>query len=255
MGPDDPAIWEDVSAVDRVAGTLIDQVRGAGAEVMVVSEYGITPAHHPVHINRLLREEGLLAVRDTLGWELLDPGASRAFAVADHQIAHVYVADPADRGLVTRFLKRIPGIGEVLDDTGKAAWGIDHPRSGELVAVAEPGAWFTYYYWLDEARAPDFARTVDIHRKPGYDPVELFINPDLPLPQLKIGWRLLQKHLGQRMLMDVIPLRPDLVRGTHGRPAATPDQGPLLIGSDRSLARDHLAQPEISGLIQEHFRT
>jgi predicted AlkP superfamily pyrophosphatase or phosphodiesterase len=253
LGPDDPAIWADVAAVDRVAGTLIEQVRAAGAEVLVLSEYGIAPAHRPVHINRVLREHGLLAVRETLGWDLLDPGASRAFAVADHQVAHVYVADPADRPKVARLLFGVAGIGEVLDEVGKAAWGIDHPRSGELVAVAEPGAWFTYYYWLDDARAPDFARTVDIHRKPGYDPVELFIDPELPLPQLKVAWRLLQKRIGQRMLMDVIPLRPDLVRGTHGRPAATPDQGPLVIGSDPALARDRLAMTQVSELIRQHF--
>jgi predicted AlkP superfamily pyrophosphatase or phosphodiesterase len=252
LGPDAPAIWTDVAAIDRVAGTLIDQVRGAGAEVLVVSEYGVTQARHPVHINRVLREQGLLAVRETLGWELLDPGASRAFAVADHQVAHVYVADPADLAMVARLLGRTQGVGEVLDQAGKAAWGVDHPRSGDLVAVAEPGAWFTYYYWLDEARAPDFARTVDIHRKPGYDPVELFIDPRLRLPQLKVAWRLLQKHLGQRMLMDLIPLRPDLVRGTHGRPAANPEQGPLVIGSNRALARDRLAMTDLAELIRRH---
>jgi predicted AlkP superfamily pyrophosphatase or phosphodiesterase len=255
LGPQDPAIAADCAAVDAVAGHLIDQVRAAGAEVLVVSEYGITEAHHPIHINRILREQGLLAVRETLGWELLDPGASRAFAVADHQVAHVYVADPTDRERVARLLGNTPGVGEVLDTAGKAAWGIDHPRSGDLIAVAAPGAWFTYYYWLDDALAPDFARTVDIHRKPGYDPAELFIDPDLRLPRLRVAWRLLQKRLGMRMLMDVIPLRAELVRGTHGRPAASADEGPLVIGSDRRLARDQVAMTEVSALIQAHFRT
>ncbi len=253
LGPGDPAIWQDVSAIDRVAGNLIDAVRGAGAEVLVVSEYGIGEAHTPVHINRVLRDQGLLAVRETLGWELLDPGASRAFAVADHQVAHVYVADHADRPRVARLLAETPGIREVLDQSGKADWGIDHPRSGELVAVAEPGAWFTYYYWMDDARAPDFARTVDIHRKPGYDPAELFVDPELRQPQFKVAWRLLQKRLGQRMLMDVIPLRAELVKGTHGRPAASADEGPLVIGSNRALAADGFHMTQVNALIRRHF--
>jgi predicted AlkP superfamily pyrophosphatase or phosphodiesterase len=207
-----------------------------------------------VNINQVLREHGYIAVRETLGWELLDAGASRAFAVADHQAAHVYVRDPADLAGVTKLLLQTPGIERVLDAAGKAEWGLDHPRSGELVAVAEPGHWFTYYYWLDEAKAPDFARCVDIHRKPGYDPVELFLDPDLRFPKLKIAGRVLQKKLGQRMLMDVIPLKPELVRGSHGRHAATPERGPLLIGSNRDLASDRVRMQDIKGLILRHWR-
>src|SRR5690606_25632048 len=171
LGPDDPRVADDVRAVDHVAGGLIDHVRAAGAEVIVVSEYGIEAANGVVPINRALREAGLLAVQETLGFELLDAGASRAFAVVDHQLAHVYVRDPADLAAVRALIERQPGIERVLDDAGKREAGLDHPRSGELVCVAEPGHWFSYYYWLDDARAPDYARTVDIHRKPGYDPV------------------------------------------------------------------------------------
>jgi predicted AlkP superfamily pyrophosphatase or phosphodiesterase len=184
----------------------------------------------------------------------LDPGASRAFAVSDHQAAHVYVRDPADLGRVRRLLESAPGIERVLGEDEKRTFGLDHPRSGELVAMAAPGHWFTYYYWLDDAKAPDFARTVDIHRKPGYDPVELFLDPDLPLPAAKIAWRLLQKRLGLRMLLDVIPLRAELVRGTHGRPAASPERGPLLIGSDLALAAETYPMTAVKGLIVRHFR-
>ncbi len=209
LGPKDPRIWQDVRAIDRVAGTLIDTLRGDGADVLVVSEYGIEHVERPVHINRILRTAGLLSVRETLGWELLDCGASRAFAVADHQVAHVYVKNAADLNQTAKLLRATPGIEHVLDADAQRAWGIAHPRSGELVVIAEANAWFTYYYWLDDGKAPDFARTVDIHRKPGYDPVELFVDPSIPLLPAKIAWRVLQKKLGFRMLMDDSPSTPD----------------------------------------------
>ena len=253
LGPHHDDIGSDVAAIDAVAGELIDYLRGEGAEIMVVSEYGIEAATGHVNINQCLREHDYIAVRETLGWELLDAGASRAFAVADHQAAHVYVRDPADLEKVTTLLSQTPGIERVLSGGEKAAWGLDHARSGELVAIAEPGHWFTYYYWLDEAKAPDFARTVDIHRKPGYDPVELFLDPDLTLPRAKIAWRVLQKKLGLRMLMDVIPLQPQLVKGTHGRLAASPMQGPLFISSNQRLAREHLHMQDVKGLICQHW--
>ncbi|HHH38783.1 MAG TPA: alkaline phosphatase family protein [Sedimenticola sp.] len=254
LGPADPAIGADLEAVDRVAGEVIETARAGGAGVLIVSEYGIEQARGHVHINRVLREAGYLGIRETLGWELLDAGASRAFAMADHQVAHVYVARAADLAPVRQLLERTPGIERVLDRAQQQAWGLDHPRSGELVAVAEPGHWFTYYYWQDDRRAPDFARTVDIHRKPGYDPVEMFIDPQLRLPRLRIAWRLLQKRLGCRMLMDVIPLDPGLVRGTHGRPPAEPGVGPLVIGSDRGLARESYRMREVGSMILAHFQ-
>jgi predicted AlkP superfamily pyrophosphatase or phosphodiesterase len=263
LGPQDPAIWADVAAVDAVAGGLIEAVRAAGAQVLVVSEYGIERALGVVHINRILRAAGLLAVREALGWEMLDPGASRAFAVADHQVAHIYVRDPRDLSQVRRLLQGTPGIEQVLGEEEKRPWGLDHPRSGELVALAEPGHWFSYYYWLDDAKAPDFARTVDIHRKPGYDPAELFVDPEIPFPRLKAAWRLLQKRLGQRMLMDLIPLDASLVKGTHGRLPTDPEQGPLVIGSEHGLAArdvghagatDRLPMTGVRDLILQHFQ-
>ena len=254
LGPEDPAIWADVAAIDQVAGKLIEQVRGDGADVMVVSEYGIEQASGPIHINRVLRQQGYLAVQETLGWELLDAGASRAFSLSDHQVAHIYIRDHRDIPRIRQLLATTEGIDQVLDEDGKKEWGVNHPRAGELVAVAAPGHWFTYYYWLDDNKRPDFANSVDIHRKPGYDPVELFIDPGLRFPKLKIGWRLLQKQLGIRMLMDVIPLDATLVKGTHGRLADTPDQGPLVISSRTDLRREKCSLPEIKQLILDHFR-
>jgi predicted AlkP superfamily pyrophosphatase or phosphodiesterase len=253
FGPDDPRIAAEVGAIDGVAGALADHVRGRGAEVVVVSEYGIETATGHVMINRALREAGLLAVQETLGWELLDAGASRAFAVADHQLAHVYVRDPSDLGRVAEILRRLPGIERVLDADGKRELGLDHPRSGELVAVAAPGYWFVYYYWLDDEKAPDFARTVDIHRKPGYDPVELFLDPDRPMIKARVAWTLAKKIAGFRYLMDVIPLRPELVRGTHGRITTDPDHGPLVICSNSRGARDKLHQTEFKALLLEQL--
>jgi predicted AlkP superfamily pyrophosphatase or phosphodiesterase len=253
LGPRDPRVVRDVEEVDRAAGLVIDAARGQGAEVAVVSEYGIEPATGVVHPNRILREMGLLAVRETLGFEMLDPGASRAFAVADHQVAHVYLNDRTALAAVAERLRREPGIDCVLDGAGQRAHGLDHPRSGELVAVAAPGHWFTYYYWLDDARAPDFARTVDIHRKPGYDPVELFLDPDRPLVKGRIAWNLLKKALGFRYLMDVIPLRPDLVKGTHGRAPARPEDGPLLISSSRKGAVDHMPMTSVKDFLLQRL--
>jgi predicted AlkP superfamily pyrophosphatase or phosphodiesterase len=240
LGPDHPGIRDQIRAIDRVAGGLIEGVRAGGAEVVVVSEYGLEAANQPIHLNRVLRDAGLLAVRPTLEWEMLDPGASRAFAVADHQVAHVYVKDPADLRRVSELIAAQPGVERVLGREAQAAVGLDHPRSGELVAVAAPGAWFTYYYWMDDALAPDFARTVDIHRKPGYDPVELFLDPDRPLVAGRVLWNLAKKQAGFRYLMDVIPLRADLVKGTHGRIGGDPQNGPLLLCSNRRGAVDSM---------------
>ena len=253
-GPDDPRSRAALRAVDGLVGALVGHARRLGAHVLVVSEYGIRPVGHPVDINRALRRAGLLAIQETLGWELLDAGASRAFAVADHQVAHVYVRDPRDLGRARAALEALAGVEEVLDEKGKRAVGLNHPRAGELVAVAAPDAWFTYYYWLDDARAPDFAPTVDIHRKPGYDPAELFLAGEGLRTKLHIGWRLAQKALGFRFLMDVIPLSGDRVRGSHGRLPDSPAHGPVVIGSARALAPGGpAAMTDVYDLILRHL--
>jgi len=253
VGPDHPSIAAEVRAIDHEVGRLLDFAREQGAAVMLLSEYGIEAVERSVSINRVLRGEGLLQVRQSLSWELLDAGASAAFAVVDHQIAHVYVRQAGDIPRVKALLQAQAGIEQVLDRDEQRAWQLDHPRSGELVAVAAPGHWFDYGYWLDEAKAPDFARTVDIHRKPGYDPLELFIDPAIRFPRLRVARRLLQKKLGFRYYMDLIPLDTSLVRGSHGRPPASAQVGPLLITDCDLPLPPHLAATEVKQLLLRHF--
>lgn len=210
-----------VVEVDQCAGLIIDAATEVGASCIAVSEYGLVPVDQPVLINQALRRAGLLEVRDGPYGEMLMPMDSRAFAVVDHQLAHIYINEPALISQVQRLVQDLPGVDAVVHP---GELELDHPRSGELIALAKPNAWFAYYYWLDERRAPDFAPTVDIHRKPGYDPCELFMTSGL-----RAGLRLAQKKLGMRYRMDVIPLDPSLVRGSHGlRPA--PQDGPVIIG-------------------------
>ena len=249
FGPRFDGLQGALRTVDRVAGELIEQARARDFEVVVLSEYGIRGVSDSVGINRLLRRAGFLKVQETLGWELLDAGASRAFAVSDHQLAHVYVRDAADVAAVRDLLAGTDGVDSVLDRDGKTAHGLDHPRSGELIAVAAPQRWFDYYYWLDDDRAPDFARTVDIHRKPGYDPVELFLDEQKRFVKLRVLAKLVKKRLGFRTLLDVIPLRPELVRGSHGRLPTHSSQGPLLISSSRRQERASLHMTEVADLI------
>jgi predicted AlkP superfamily pyrophosphatase or phosphodiesterase len=247
-------IPQDLRDLDVECGKLIDYFTGRGARVIVLSEYGIMPVSRPIHLNRVLRERGLLAVRDEMGREVLDAGESKAFAVADHQVAHIYVNDPSRLTDVRTLLESTPGVETVLDESGKRQQHLDHPRSGDLVTVAAPDAWFTYYYWLDDARAPDFARTVDIHRKPGYDPVELFLDPALKAPKAKIAWALAKRKLGFRTLMDVIPLDASLVRGSHGRPPASNQHGPVLLTREKHLLDGQdLAPTDVFHTILRHL--
>ncbi len=240
LGPDlaHPRIIKDLEEIDAVCGELIDAADREGRHVIIVSEYGITPVSDAIHINRALRRAGLVSVRvEEHGREQLDAGASQAFAVADHQIAHVYVRPgTVPVAEVKALLEGLDGVETVLDDATKPAWGLDHPRSGELVAISRADRWFSYYYWLDDEKAPDYARTVDIHRKPGYDPVELFIDPEIRWPMLAIGWRLGKRKAGMRALLDVISLKDTkLVKGSHGRLTDDPDHGPLVISSRPDL--------------------
>ncbi|NIF18212.1 nucleotide pyrophosphatase/phosphodiesterase family protein [Pantoea sp. Cy-639] len=253
LGPDHPSIADEVRAIDAEVGRLLDFAQAQGAAVMLLSEYGIEAVEQSLSINRLLRTEGWLQVRQSLTWELLDCGASAAFAVVDHQVAHVYIRRAEDIPRVKALLQRQPGIEQVLDKAAQRAWQLDHPRSGELVAVAAAGYWFDYHYWLDADKAPDFARTVDIHRKPGYDPLELFIDPAIRFPRLRVARRLLQKKLGFRYYMDLIPLDTRMVRGSHGRLPANEQVAPLLITDcDLPLPRS-LAATAVKQLLLQHF--
>ncbi len=231
LGPLDPRVKQDLRDIDGIVGNLIEFFGERDVQVILLSEYGITPVNWPVHLNRHFRAQDWIVTRMELGHELLDCGASKVFAVADHQVAHIYVNDRSLVPAVRKLLGTIEGVATVLGSEEKRDRGIDHGRAGDLIAVAEENAWFTYYYWLDDAVAPDFARTVDIHRKPGYDPVELFVDPAIRNPKAYVAWRLLKKKLGFRMLMDVVPLDATLVKGSHGcRPRSQKDW-PVLIAS------------------------
>lgn len=254
LSSDTQAIASDLREVDGVCKDLIE-FYDRSAQVVLVSEYGITPVNRAVSLNRVLREHGYLAVREEMGLELLDAGASVAFAVADHQVAHIYVNDKDRVSQVRQLLEEVPGVEFVLGEEEKAAYHLNHPRSGELVAIAAPDAWFTYYYWLDDKKAPDFARTVDIHRKLGYDPVELFIDPAIGFQQLKVAGLLLKKKLGFRTLLDIIPLDASLVKGSHGRLPSAPEEGPLFITHKTNLLPSTLEAINIHDVILSHLQS
>lgn len=211
FGPDLSKISKEVTEIDTLLAELIGFYEKRGVSVMILSEYGIAPVSRPIHINRILREAGLLGIRIERGLELLDAGASHAFAVSDHQVAHIYTESEEVKQRVRTLLDGVPGIDRLLDGPGKTAAHIDHERAGDLVAVAKPDSWFTYYFWLDDRVAPDYARVVDIHKKPGYDPVEMFMTS-----KARAGYKLLRKKLGFRYVLDVIPLDATLVKGSHG---------------------------------------
>ena len=248
-GPDSAASVRAARELDAALAPLIDHLLAADATIVVLSEYGITPVTRPIDINRALRRAGLLTVYTQDGMEYLDPWTSRAFAVADHQIAHVYVRDPADVEQTAKLLSELDGVGQVLDAAGKREHGLDHERSGELVAVAAPDAWFTYYYWLDDTRAPDFARQVEIHRKPGYDPAELLYDTTVPAVRLRAIGAVARKKLGFRYRVSTVPLDPSDVGGSHGRLPDDPDNGPVLLCSDPAAARPEFAATEIKPLL------
>ena len=229
FGPSHSDMPKLVGQLDAAAAPLLDAAKAIGARVWVVSEYGHCDVSRPILINRVLRDAGWLTVRPGPFGEGFDAFSSKAFAVCDHQIAHVYVANPADVPRVADLVAAIPGTAQVYQGAERRVIGLDHPRSGEVVALADPDAWFAYPFWLDDRNAPDYARTVDIHRKPGYDPCELFFDPKLLWPTGRAMRRLLQKKLGFRALFDVIPLDPRLVKGSHGLRASSLEDRPVLI--------------------------
>jgi predicted AlkP superfamily pyrophosphatase or phosphodiesterase len=227
---------------------LVKYYESVNTKVILLSEYGINNVNRPIHINRILRENGLTAIREEQGLELLDCGASKVFATADHQMAHIYFNDKSQIESVKVLLEKTEGIALVLDEAGKIAHKLNHERSGDLVIMAEADSWFTYYYWLNDAKAPDFARCVDIFKKPGYDPVELFMNPKNPLIKLRAGYKLARKLLGFRYLMDVIPLDATLVKGSHGSTLAPKEFHPILV-SDSKIINSEIKATDVYDVI------
>jgi predicted AlkP superfamily pyrophosphatase or phosphodiesterase len=224
FGPDFSKISTELSEIDKVVEQLVTFYQNKNAEIIILSEYGIAPVNNPIHLNRLLRKEGLIQIRVERGLELLDAAASKAVAIADHQIAHIYINDPSVTEKVKSLLKGVKGIELILDREAQKQHHIDHERAGDLVVVADKDSWFTYYFWLDDDVAPDYARCVDIHKKPGYDPVEMFMTS-----KARAGYKLMRKLAGFRYVMDVIPLDATLIKGSHGRTNIADEYKAVLI--------------------------
>lgn len=242
-GPADHKIATHLAEVDKVAEGLVTYYESKNAKIILLSEYGISAVTNPIHINRLLRQNNLLGIRIERGLELLDAGASKAFAVADHQLAHIYLNDSSVYDKVLQLVKSIPGIAKVLDRNAQREYHINHERSGDIVLMADENSWFTYYFWLDDAVAPDYARVVDIHKKPGYDPVELFMTS-----KARAGYKLLRKKAGLRYVMDVIPLDATLVKGSHGSVEVNERFYPVLI-TDNGSGKDSLVATDVYDVI------
>ena len=235
FGPEGEHISEDLNQIDQVVEELVEYFESQKVKPIILSEYGITQVDRPIHINREFRKKGWLVCRDELGRDQIDLGSCKAFAISDHQLAHIYINDPAITEEVKETVSQLMGVSEIYIGDGIAKCNLDHERSGDIVAVADQHSWFTYYYWNDETRAPDCARTVDIHRKPGYDPAELFVDPKISFPKLKVATSLARKKLGFRMLMDVIPTDANLVKGSHGCiPESEEDYAMLMAEFDKN---------------------
>lgn len=247
FGPDTAKIASELKEIDDVVKDLVTFYEKKGAKIILLSEYGIAPVNNPIHLNRLLRQHDLLGIRIERGLELLDAGASKAFAVADHQIAHIYINDPSVTEKVKSLIKSVKGVELVLDRDEQAKYNINHERAGDLVVMADKDSWFTYYFWLDDAVAPDYARVVDIHKKPGYDPVEMFITS-----KARAGYKLLRKKAGFRYVMDVIPLDATLIKGSHGRVNVDNQYKPVLI-TDNAVAGT-LNAPDVFDVIWQHLK-
>jgi predicted AlkP superfamily pyrophosphatase or phosphodiesterase len=191
-------LYEEVKVADEIVGGIVKKSQALGiredSEFIILSEYAFTDVSQDVPLNRILREHGLLRVREIEGFEFLDLEYSEAFAMVDHQVAHIYLKEDME-SKVKKILDGVQGISTVLDTKGKETLNIKHPRSGDLIAISDKQKWFSYYWWFQEEKAPPFAGRVDIHRKPGYDPSELFIDP--------------------RTMR--IPLNGNMVRASHGR--------------------------------------
>lgn len=254
-GTDLSRIGQDLGEIDKVVEQLVTHFEGRSSNIILLSEYGITNVNNPIHLNRILRNEGYINVRMERGLELLDAGASKAFAVADHQLAHIYVKDPGEIEKVKSIFKNVMGIERVLSGDEITEIHLDHERCGDLVLVADRDSWFTYYFWLDDKKAPDYARMVDIHKKPGYDPVEMLTDPKDRFLMPKVAWKLLKKKLGFRTVMDIIPLDATLVKGSHGRIPEDPKDHPILISNKKTSGlKGVLLATEVYGVMEDHIR-
>lgn len=253
-GPKSAETRKSLNELDNVCKDLINFYENKNSNVIILSEYGIEPVNHVVYINKILRKNGYLKIREENGGELLDAGASKAFAVCDHQVAHIYINDKTLIGKISELLKTITGINLVIEENEKEKYKLNHDRSGDIIVVANEGSWFSYYYWLDDKKAPDFARIVEIHKKPGYDPAELFIDPTIKFAKLRILLTLLKKKLGFRYLMKYIPLNANLVKGSHGRIDTHLDNYPIIASKKKQILMKNCIEPiEVFDILKKHL--
>lgn len=253
FGPDGD-IAKDLQEIDGLVGELMDFFTARDCQVIVLSEYGIGPVNRPIHPNRILREAGKLSLKVDLGREYIDFHTCRAFAMSDHQIAHIYVQGEQDLAEIKHLFANTPGVAKVLAGAERAEYGLDHERAGELVLLAEPDSWFTYYYWNDDTRAPDYANQVEIHKKPGFDPCEMFLNPKLKLPKLRIIRKLLQKKLGFRYVLDVISTDASQIKGSHGVWDGSDYTTPVLMSSNPDLLpSQQVHATDVCDIILQHI--
>ena len=253
LGPNACDWKKRVGELDSACVPLLDAASKVGAAVWVVNEYTHVQVNEAVYLNRILRQAGFLVARDGPFGEQLETYASGAFAVCDHQLAHVYVNDLAQITQIRDLLAQQAGVDQIYAGEERTQIGLHHARAGDLVLLAKPNAWFAYPFWLDDRRAPDYARTVDIHRKPGYDPCELFFDPKLLWPMGRAMGRVLQKKLGLRALVDVIPLDAQLVKGSHGLRMNDPEDQPVLIGSGPVPSSSTIDMTEIRDRVLHQF--
>jgi hypothetical protein len=230
FGPGSPQLAKALVEMDALLARLIQAAESQDRDVLIVSDYGFERVDQPVYLNRELRRAGFLHVEDAENGERLDPGTSRAFAVCDNQVAHVYVARPEDISAVRAILEAVSGVSDVLDASAQEKLGIAHPRSGELIATSTPRAFFSYPYWLDERKAPDFHDCVAVFDKIGTDTCELFLKPGLG-GKVHAGKRLAQLALGLKVPFNIVDTNDGNVRGARRIARDDPQRGAAAISS------------------------
>jgi predicted AlkP superfamily pyrophosphatase or phosphodiesterase len=230
FGPDSPQVAKALAAMDTALAPLIRAAQSQDRDVLIVSDYGFETVDQPVYLNRELRRAGFLSVEGAPNGERLDPGTSRAFAVCDNQVAHVYVARGEDIPAVRAILEAVSGVREVFDTVAQVGLGIDHPRSGELIATATPRAFFSYPYWFEASKQPDFADCVAVFDKIGTDTCELFLKPGLA-GKLHTAKRLAQLKLGLKVPFDIVDTNDNNVRGARRIARNDPQRGAAAISS------------------------
>lgn len=219
FGPNSEQATQSVKELDQLIGQFSADMQNAYATDicwMIASEYVITEVDHVLYPNRILRDANLLGlVHEDGGGELIDFENTPAWALVDHQFSHIFVNQSHHDSVekIADLFRDREGVDQILVGDARKLHGMDHERSGEIVVISKPNSWQAYYWWQDDKLAPSFARTVDIHKKPGYDPVELHFD----------------------MATKSIPLDAGLIKGSHGAPSKSAEQMGVFLSNEASL--------------------